>query len=692
MPRNALLLLVGLCLSAPANATSRPFTSEDLVRMERVGAPVVSPNAREVAYTLRETDLAGNRGVTRLWILDLRSGKSRPLTAEGSSVYSPRWSHRGHALYFLSARSGSMQVWRLDLRGGEPLQATDLPLGVVDFAVVPGGERLVVALEVFPDCEDPVPCTVERLDAITDSQRSGVVYDRLFVRHWDSWKDGRRNQLFALALDDIGLASGEPLALTAGLDADAPSKPFGDAGELSFSPDGEHLYFPARVAGAEEAWSTNFDLYRVPTDASAAPINLTAGNPAVDTAPRVSPNGKYLAWLAMSRPGFEADRLRVMVRELPDGEPREVAPDWDHSPHGLAWGPDNRTLFANAASVGNEPLFAIDSRNGRVRTLTGAGTVNAFDVAGKNLVLSQDAFDRPAELWQVPQRGGKLRRLTSHTQERLAELQFGEYEPFDFTGANGDTVHGWIVAPTDFDPDRRYPVAFLIHGGPQGSFGNHFHYRWNPQTYAGAGYVAVVIDFHGSTGYGQAFTDSISGDWGGKPLEDLKKGWAHVRDSYAFVDPRRVCALGASYGGYMVNWIASQWQQPFDCLVNHDGLFDLRSFYYSTEELWFPEWEFGGPYHATPETYERFNPARHVTDWKLPMLVIHGSADHRVPLEQGLAAFTALQRQGIPSRFLHFPDENHFVLKPHNSLQWHETVEAWLDRWIGPGRERSNTP
>ena len=678
-----LLLLGALACSLPAQG--RPFTADDLVRMERVGAPVVSPGGREVAYTVRETQMEQNRGLTRIHLLDLRTGKSRPLTSTEHSAHAPAWSAAGHAIYFQSARSGSMQVWRLDLRGGEAQRVTDLPLDVSSFRLAPDGRHLLLALEVFVDCEEPVACTRERLDAKDESQRSGTVYDELFVRHWDTWKDGRRAQLFSLPLNEAGMVEGEPVWLTAGLKADVPSKPFGDAGEFGLSPDGRTVYFAARAGGSQEAWSTNFDIYRVPVDGSAAPVNVSADNPAMDTLPRVSPDGRQLAWLAMSRPGFEADRLRVMVRRLPDGDAREVAPDWDYSPHALAWGADSRTLYVTAADTGNEKLFAIDSRNGKVRALTGEGHVNGFDIAGDALIYSQDAFDRPAELYRVSRRGGRSTQLTRHTEARLADLQFGEYEQFQFTGAGGDTVYGWIVAPTGLDPERRYPVAFLIHGGPQGSFGNQFHYRWNPQTYAGAGYVAVMIDFHGSTGYGQAFTDSISGDWGGKPLEDLQKGWQHVVDSYAFVDPDKVCALGASYGGYMINWIASQWKAPFDCLVNHDGLFDLRSFYYSTEELWFPEWEFGGPYFASPETYERFNPANHVTQWEVPMLVIHGSADHRVPLEQGLAAFTALQRQGITSRFLHFPDENHFVLKPHNSLQWHEVVIGWLDRFLKSG-------
>lgn len=277
--------------------------------------------------------------------------------------------------------------------------------------------------------------------------------------------------------------------------------------------------------------------------------------------------------------------------------------------------------------------------------------------------------------------GSDLRQITRINADRLAAARLGEAEQFTFRGWNDDTVYAWIVKPVDFDSAKTYPVAFLIHGGPQGSFGNDFHYRWNPQTYAGSGYAAVMIDFHGSTGYGQEFTDAIRGDWGGKPLEDLQKGLAAALERYAWMEGERICALGASYGGYMINWIAGNWPDRFRCLVNHDGVFDQRMMYYATEELWFPEWEHGGVYWRNPEGYEKHNPALHVDEWRTPMLVIHGSADFRVPLEQGIGAFTALQRQGIPSLFLHFPDENHWVLKPHNSIQWHETVLRWLNEW-----------
>jgi dipeptidyl aminopeptidase/acylaminoacyl peptidase len=334
-------------------------------------------------------------------------------------------------------------------------------------------------------------------------------------------------------------------------------------------------------------------------------------------------------------------------------------------------------------------LFAINIAEDSVKPLTDQGSVRGLAVAKDRVVYSLEALDAPADLYALDGRAGKPRKLTAVNADKLAELRFGEYEQFSFPGWNDETVHAWLVKPVDFDPARKYPIAFIVHGGPQGSMGNSFHYRWNPQTYAGKGYAVVFIDFHGSTGYGQAFTDSISGDWGGKPLVDLQKGLAHALERYEFLDGERACALGASYGGYMMNWIAGAWADGFKCIVNHDGVFDTRFMAWSTEELWFTEWENGGPQYQVPENYERHNPVNRVADWKTPMLVIHGALDYRVPLEQGIAAFTALQRRGIASRFLYFPDENHWVLKPKNSIQWHREVERWLGEHLSSSSNQS---
>ena len=506
-----------------------------------------------------------------------------------------------------------------------------------------------------------------------------MAFDRLFIRHWDTWKNGTRNQLFTLKLQR-GVASGTPVWVTKGLDGDAPTKPFGGSEEFNFSPDGNTLFFTLREAGKTEAWSTNLDVWQVPADGSAKPVNLTADNDAMDTGPVVSPDGRTLAWRAMKRPGFEADRFAVKLRDLASGTTRELAADWDRSANSLTWSADGKTLYTHADDIGQSKVFAIDVGSGKVKALTDEGTVAGYVLTQKGLVVAYNTLSLPTDLYRVER--GNLKPLTRHNAEALAGLKFGEYEQFDFKGWNDETVYGYVVKPVNFTKGRKYPVAFIVHGGPQGSMGNDFHYRWNPQTYAGAGYAVVFIDFHGSTGYGQAFTDSISGDWGGKPFEDLQKGWAHALKKYDFLDGTKAAALGASYGGYMMNWIAGSWPDAFKAIVNHCGIFDNRSMGYSTEELWFDEWEHKGTQYDAPAAYEKHNPVNYVKNWKTPTLVIHGAKDFRVPLEQGIATFTALQRRGIPSEMLVFPDENHWVLKPQNSVQWHQAVERWLGQWL----------
>jgi len=507
------------------------------------------------------------------------------------------------------------------------------------------------------------------------------------VRHWDTWADGRRSVLFMANIDGSGSVHAEPKALSRSLDADVPSKPFGDESEYAFSPDSKTVYFGARLAGSSEPWSTNFDLYAVDADGADAPLNLTADNPAWDAYPTPSPDGKTLYYAAMRVPGAEADRFHVIALDLKSGARREIAPNWDRSAGPLRISADGRMLYATADDHGTHPLFAIDVASGRVERLTRRGHVGDFAIHRSLTVVALDDLKSPANLYRV-ERNGNLTALTSFNATALKDVAFSDPEVFTFKGWNDEPVQGYVVKPFGYTPGKRYPVAFLIHGGPQGSWLDSFSYRWNPQTYAGLGYAVVTIDFHGSTGYGQAFTDAISEHWGDRPLEDLQKGWAAALERFPFLDGQNACALGASYGGFMINWIAGHWATPasgpWKCLVNHDGIFDSRSMYYTTEELWFEEHEHGSTPWQHPENYARFDPALAVGDWKIPMLVVQGARDFRVPIGQGIGTFTALQRRGIPSELLYFPDENHWVLKPQNSVQWHQTVAAWLKRWLTP--------
>lgn len=681
--------LLPLCLLAalPSLAAARGLDVRDLQKLDRVSSPVLSPDGSTVVFAKRIVDADVVKASSSLWVRNLLTRDMAPpkrLTPEGWNVNSPSFSPDGKTVYFLSAKSGTQQLYAMPLVGGAPRQLTAFALDVASYKLSPDGTRVLFSTDTFADCKADFACTKKRLDDTAAKKSSGVVYDGLFVRHWDTWADGRRSRLFVAALPE-GKAKpvSSATSLTDRLDGDAPSKPFGGADEYTWSPDGTSVVAAIRVAGKGEAWSTNFDLYKIAADGSSAPVNLTAANPAWDTGPVFSADGRTLYYRAMKRPGFEADRFGLMAMDLATKQVREIAPSWDRSADGIMVSKDGATIYTTAQDVGQHPLFAVDVASGTAKPVVAGGSISAFDIAGDTLAFTRNTLKTGDQLFTTTLAGAPLRAITPSAQDMLKDVSFGDFEQFTFTGWNNETVHGYVVKPHDYVEGRKYPVAFLIHGGPQGSFGNGWSYRWNPQTYAGQGYAVVMIDFHGSTGYGQAFTDAISQHWGDRPLEDLQKGWAAAQRKYAFLDGGKACALGASYGGYMINWIAGNWNEPWKCLVNHDGVFDTRSMGYVTEELWFTEWENGGTPFDKPENYEKFNPVNHVAKWRVPMLVVQGEKDYRVPVDQGLSTFTALQRKGIESKLLYFPDENHWVLKPQNSILWHDTVNAWLKQHIG---------
>ncbi|MCY1062910.1 S9 family peptidase [Nannocystis sp. SCPEA4] len=673
-----------------------PFSVLDLLAFDRISDPQVSPNGKKVAFVVRKTDLEGNRGRSDLYVMGIDGSGPIRLTTDPESESSPRWTSDSETLYFLGKHEGKQQVFRVAI-GETPTRVSDFPVDVGAILLGPGG-TLLFSAEVFPECdgasEGPLACTAGLArDRARKDRGTGVVHNRLFVRHWDEWEDGRRAQLFAWSPG----GGGQPVHVSRGIDGDVPSKPFGGVEEWAVTPDGHGVVFAARVAGQTEPWSTNFDLFYAPLDGSAAPKNLSQKNLAWDTRPAFSPDGKTLAYVAMARPGYEADRFSLVLQPWPEGQPKILTGDWDRSVEEFTWSGDGKTIFAVAEDLGRTSLFAVDAATGSAHELVRGGAIHDVQRVDDRLLFLRNDLSHPDEIFTakfegeteathrstyVPGQRMTAEQLSHLNDAKVAAADVGVAEQFSFPGHKNEMVYGWVVRPPGLAEGDKAPVAFLIHGGPQGSFSDRWSYRWNPQTYAGAGYAVVMIDFHGSTGYGQAFTDTIQDDWGGAPLVDLQKGLAAALQRYPWLDGDRVCALGASYGGFMVNWIASQWQAPFRCLVNHDGVFDNRMMYYATEELWFPEWEHRGPYWQFGKQHEAHNPANYVDRWRLPMLVIHGGLDYRIPETQGIATFTALQRRGVPSRFVYFPDENHWVLKPVNSKLWHDNVLAWLDTWL----------
>ena len=681
--------------SLPAQSGPHAMNPKDLVTLKRVGAPTVSPDGGWVVFQQTDTDPASYKRTTGLWRVPLKGGVvTRIADLPDASENSPAFTPDGKRLYFLSGKSGSDQLWSLDLTasGAAPVQASAFKTDVAGFAIAPNGSRVLVWGDVARDCPT-LGC-----DASGDSTLTGPGEGRLyqdgagFVRHWDAWETpGNYSRAFAFGLDGAGKITGAGIALDgpAGtLTGDTPTKPMGGGEDIAWTADSNGAYFAARQADRNEPLSTNVDIWHSPLNGG-APHLLTGDNKATDTLPTPSPDGKWLAYAAMARPGYESDRLVVQLLNLQSGELRALTSGWDRSVGSIAWTPDSKALIVTAEDVLDNPAFRIDLASGKIarqklapKGLTDGHVGSIIPLKSGGLLFTRDAVANPAEIY-VADKGKPARALTHANDAQLAKLNGVNSTRFNFKGAGGDTVWGTIHEPTG--SSGKLPVLLIVHGGPQGSSNDSWSFRWNPRLFASQGYAVVTIDFHGSTGYGQAFTDSINRDWGGKPLEDLKLGLAAALAAHPELDGANSCALGASYGGYMMNWIEGNWQGQFKCLVQHDGVFDARAMAYETEELWFDEWEHGGhAYFEAPEEYEKWNPVNHVAKWQTPMLVITSEKDFRIPYTQGLAAYTALQRKHVPSQLLVFPNENHWVLKPKDSLQWHATVFDWLARHLKP--------
>ena len=677
------LLLASVALVSFAfPATARQLTIEDVTMLSRVSSPAVSPDGHWLVWQQRETDLAGDKGRYDLWRLDLTAKGAKPekLIGEWSvNETSPQFSHDGKTIWFQSDKGGEDNVWAIAVTGGAPTQVTDLKGGIGGFKVAPTEDKMLIWADRLPGAPSSEPAMVKK----RDDAGNGRTFDQMFIRHWASWSDGTRSQLFVLPMAN-GKAAGYGKAIEGGLVGDSPSKPFGGGEEVSWSADGKTVFFALREAGRIEPLSTNLDIFAAPADGSAAPTNLTDANDGMDNLPTASPDGKYLAWFAMKRPGYEADRQVLMVRDLASGQVRVLTEDWDRSVGSIAWSEDSKTIYVTAEDTQEVPIFAIDLKSGKPTRLTQEGNVSAVVPTAKGLVYAMNSLTAPDDFYWLA--GKKGARLTSVNADKLAGIDMPTVTRFSFTGANNDKVWGYAVKPAGLTTGAKVPVAFMVHGGPQGSSNNSWSYRWNPALFAGAGYGLVAVDFHGSTGYGQGFTDAIRNNWGGWPLEDLKKGLDAATTKFTWLDGNNACALGASYGGYMMNWIEGNWPDRFKCIVQHDGVFDARAMAYETEELWFDEWEHGGhPYYEDPAAFEKWNPVNLVDKWKTPQLVITSEGDYRIPYTQGIAAFTALQRRDIPSRLIVFPGGSHWVLNPKESRQWYREVLGWMGKWTGKG-------
>ncbi len=682
MRQFSLAVLVATVLMLPVTGsaqTRRAITVDDLLALHRVSDPQISPDGARVVYTVATPDRQANRLVRNLWIVPIAGGTPRQLTFTGRDG-NARWSPDGSRLAFLSSRDSGQQIYLLNLTGGEPTKLTTLDGGADQIVWAPDGKRLAFTSSVWPDCTDDA-CNKRKSEGREKDQVKARTYDGLLYRHWTAWGTGQRSHLFLVAS-----GGGTPRDLTPGANYDVPPVQREGPHPIAFSPDGTEVAFVA-VTDAMEAISTNGDILLVKADGSQATPTRVTTNPAFDGAPAYSPDGRWIAYRAQSRPGNEADRWRLMRYDRQAKTHAEVAPGYHRSVNQLAWAPDNQTIYFNGEDSGYLPVFRVPAAGGTPRVVTPSTYAGEYALSadGKTLVVARSSQQAPAELAALASTGGDIRALTSHNAERLSQLDLQKAEHFTFPGAGGTSIHGMLLKPASFDASKKYPVLMVLHGGPETQFGDTWSFRWNAQTLASPGYAVLMINRRGSTGFGQQFTDDINNDWGGKAYEDLMKGLDTALTKFAFLDGTRVAAAGASYGGYMIAWMASQSKGRFKTLICHAGVYDLVSMYGATEEVWFPEWSFGGTPWANTDNFLRQSPHAKAADFgkfKTPTLVIHGELDFRVPYTQGLEFYTALQRQGVSSRLVVFPDEGHWISKPQNSAFWYYEVQAWLKKYL----------
>jgi dipeptidyl aminopeptidase/acylaminoacyl peptidase len=696
--KRAILVLTALLVlasSAPAADKKRAMTVDDLFRFKRVSDPQISPDGKQVVYVVGTVDKEANKIPSSLWLAATDGkGEPRQLTnAAGKKDRHPRWSPDGKRILFESNRSGESQLWVIGLDGGEARQLTTISSGASDAVWSRDGKQIAFVSAVYPEySEKPFKesdaANKKRADEIEKSPVKAKVHTRLFYRHWDSYVEDKRQHLFVVSAD-----GGEPKDVTPGdRDAFPTSDTFSTGDNFTFSPDGKYLVFTA-VPEKDEAWSTNYDICRVPvTGGTTKWEDLTKDNLAADSGPQFSPDGKRLAYRFQKRAGYEADKWDlVVVNCKPDGTFAGKAENWT-GPHDVAvnefvWETPTQIAFT-ADRMGGVLVFDMQGSGGGfgVRTLNGFAL--GLSAANGKLVAAQAQMDRPAEVLLIhPLTPGKEQQLTHVNAGLLAELDLPHPEPVMVQRTGEPTMHMWILKPPGFDPKKKYPLAYLVHGGPQGAWEDGWSYRWCPELWAAQGYVVALPNPRGSTGFGQKYVEEISGDWGGKCYEDLMAGLDYV-EKLPYIDRDRMASAGASFGGYMENWFAVNTGR-FKTLISHCGVWNFESMYATTDEVWFDEYEHGGPpWGKHRDSYEKFSPhkkAANLGKFKTPMLLIQNDLDFRCPVSQGQELFTALKRQGVEARYINFPDEGHWVLKPKNSEFWHKEVFAWLKKHVEPG-------